>query len=227
VIFDREEFKRDAPLADAKLMKKVTVLCALLALCAGQLSGDTTKDEKKAPPGLQKKGGVPPGQAKKKTEAEEATPATAPAAPAAPVVVNARTPAPASAPAASAAPAPTTAKPATPGQQRATLEANRLAINKATESNPAKHKAALQQIVKQTGVTLEHLKEQDKKFPAASATGLLLGNVVAKKAGVKFSDVIQAREKGKQWDEIARTHNVDVNILVQESSELVQTLRGN
>jgi hypothetical protein len=207
-----------------RLMKKVTILCARLALCAGQLSGDNTKDEKKAPPGLQKKGGVPPGQAKKNTGAEETTPATTPTAPAAPVVVNARTPAPAPAP---AAPAPTTAKPATLGQQRATLEANRLAINKATESNPAKHKAALQQIVKQTGVTLEHLKEQDKKFPAASATGLLLGNVIAKKAGVKFSDVIQAREKGKQWDEIARAHNVDVNVLVQESSELVQTLRGN
>jgi len=207
-------------------MKKVTILCGLLALCTGQLSGDNTKDEKKAPPGLQKKGGVPPGQAKK-TDVEQPTPATAVVAPAAPVVVNARTPAPAPAPAAPAAPAPTAARPATLGQQRATLEANRLAINKATESNPAKHKTALQHIAKQTGVTLEHLKEQDKRFPSASATGLLLGNVIAKKAGVKFSDVIQAREKGKQWDEIARTHNVDFNVLVQESSELVQALRGS
>ena len=204
-------------------MKKLMILCAILGLCTGQLCGDNTKDEKKAPPGLQKKGGVPPGQAKKNTGAEEAAPAPAP------VVVNARTPAPApaTAPAAPvpAASAPTAVKQATLGQQRATLEANRLAINQATESNPAKHKIALQQIVKQTGVTLEHLKEQDKKFPAASATGLLLGNVIAKKAGVKFSDVIQAREKGKQWDEIAKTHNVDFGVLIQESSELVQAVR--
>jgi hypothetical protein len=205
-------------------MKNVTILCAILALCTGPLSADNTKDEKKAPPGLQKKGGVPPGQAKK-ADAEQPAPAAAVAVPA-PVVVNARTPAPAPASVAPVAPAAATVKPATLGQQKATLEANRVAINQAA-SNPARHKIALHQIVKQTGVTLEHLKDQDQRFPAASATGLLLGNVVAKKAGVKFSDVIHLREKGKQWDEIARTHNVDLGVLVQASSELVQALRGN
>ena len=211
-----------------RLMKNITILCTILALSVGQSFGDNPKDEKKTPPGLQKKGGVAPGQAKKNTVTEEATPAAAPAPAAtapAPVVVNARTPAPAPAPTpAPAAITPTATKP-TMAQQRATLDANRVAINKATEGNAAKHKIALQQIAKQTGVALEHLKDQDKRFPVASATGLLLGNVVAKKANIKFSDVMDEREKGKQWHEIARAHNVDFSVLVEESGELAQALR--
>ena len=88
------------------------------------------------------------------------------------------------------------------------------------------HKAALQHISKEAGVPLEHLREQDKNFPEASDTGLLLGNVIAKKAGVKFSDVMQARQKGKNWDEIAKAHKVEVGLLVQKSSELAQALHA-
>ena len=229
-------------------MKKIATLCTVIALCAGHaLSADNDKDEgKKVPPGLQKKGGVPPGQAKKKGQSEEATPAATPApantpapastpaqpnTPAAPA--NTTAPAPATTPAATAPVIPATAKPPTTApkapslaDQRAALETHAHAINQTTKSSPAAHNVALQHISKETGVSLEHLKEQDKSFPAASDTGLLLGNLIAKKSGVKFGDVMKAHQSGKHWDEIAKAHNVDFGLLVQKSSALAQALRA-
>jgi len=224
-------------------MKKLAILCTIFALCTGHtlLADNDKNDGKKVPPGLQKKGGVPPGQAKKKAQSDDATPDASSAPANAPVSAPAATPASAPAPAntttttATPAPAPlvakpaatTPAKPTTLAEQKAALETHARAINQATKSNPLTHKMALAQIAKQTGVTLDHLKEQDTNFPAASDTGLLLGNVIARKANVRFSDVIQARQSGKQWDEIAKAHNVDFGLLVQKSSELAQALRGH
>ncbi len=227
-------------------MKKIATVCTVIALCAGYaLPADNEKEDgKKTPPGLQKKGGVPPGQAKKKGQSDEAAPAAAPApantpaaaaAPAnnvpatAPATANPATPA--AAPAATATPA--VAKPATTpakgptlAEQKAALDKHAHAINQVTKSNLGAHKVALQHISKETGVSLDHLKEQDKSFPTASDTGLLLGNVIAKKANVKFADVIKAHDSGKHWDEIAKAHNVDFALLVQKSSDLAQAVRA-
>ena len=214
------------------IVKKLATVCTIIALCAGYALSADNGETKKAPPGLQKKDGVPPGQAKKKgqagsdgTSSATAAPAPAPAA-TAPAAATATAAAPAPAPAVAKAEA-APAKAVAPAEPKATLESNRLAINQATQSNPAMHKVALQHISKETGVSLEHLREQDKNFPEASDTGLLLGNVIAKKANVKFGDVIHARQNGKQWHEIAKAHNVDVGLLVQKSSQLVQTLRDS
>jgi len=214
-------------------MKKLATLCTIFALCTGHtlLADNDKNDGKKVPPGLQKKGGVPPGQAKKKAQSDDvapdasSTPASVPAPANTATTSTAVTPAPAPIVAKPAATTP--AKTTTLAEQKAALETHARTINQATKSNPLMHKIALQQIVKQTGVTLEHLKEQDTNFPAASDTGLLLGNVIARKANVKFSDVIHARQSGKQWDEIAKAHNVDFGLLVQKSSELAQSLRAN
>jgi len=224
-------------------MKKLMIVSVIVGLCIGQvLAAENEKEEgKKTPPGLQKKGAVPPGQAKKKGQADEAAPTATPA----PASTPAAAPAPASTPTPAAAPAPapaaattvnartpaTTTKPAaTPAklslqEQKALIDVNMRTINQATKSNPAMHKIALQHIAKETGVTLETLKEQDK-IPDATDTALLLGNFIAKQSGAKFRDIYNARENGKHWAEIAKAHNVDVSLVAEKSSHLAQALRA-
>jgi hypothetical protein len=215
-------------------MKKLAIVCTIIGLCTGYaLSAENEKEEgKKAPPGLQKKGGVPPGQAKKKGQADEASPAEAPAA-----VTPANAPASANTPAAPAASAPVAstatakpaaapAKPATLAEQKSVIDNNMRTINQATKSNPAMHKVALQHISKETGIPIEHLREQDKNFPDATDTALLLANVIAKQSGTKFRDIYHARDNGKHWAEIAKAHSVDVALVVQKSAGLAQALRA-
>ncbi len=220
-------------------MKELAILCTVLVFATGYaVSADNDKDEgkgKKVPPGLEKKGGVPPGQAKKRGQSDDTAPATTPA--------GANTPATPASPAAPASPVPAEAaktsptaakvdaknaapKPATLAEQKTALDTHARTINQATKSNPSLQKVALQQISKETGVSVEQLQQQEKNHPEAGANALLLGNLIAKESNTKFGELMRARESGKHWADIAKAHNVDIDALVQKSSRVAQALRS-
>ena len=237
-------------------MKKLATLCTVLVLCTGYaISADNDKEEgkgKKTPPGLEKKGGVPPGQAKKQNKAGESAPESTPAATPAPAATATpvATPTPAAATVPATAPAtvkpatiepaktpstPTalkadpktaTAKPATLAEQKAALEGNTRTINQAIKANPAQEKVALQQISKETGVSLDELKQQEKYHPNVGPNSLLIGNLIAKKSGKRFGELLRIHQGGKPWTDIAKAHNVEIDPLVQKSSRLAQTLHS-
>ena len=232
-------------------MKKLATLYTVIVLCTGHgilADNDKDKDEdkgKKVPPGLEKKGGVPPGQAKKQGQGQaDPTPGSAPAVTAPAPAATPATPSTAAAPAPSvvkpaanepvkataaavkADPKTAPTKPATLAEQKATLDTHARTINQATKSNPTLQKVAFQQISKETGVSVEQLRQQDKNHPDASATSLLLGTLIAKQSGAKFGDLMRAREGGKHWAEIAKARNVEIDPLVKKSAQLAETLRS-
>lgn len=219
-------------------MKRLASIFVLAAFCAGQtfVQADNEKDkDKKVPPGLAKKGGVPPGQAKKEAQSEGTGTAVTIAAPAA----TTTTPAP-SAPAGTtpttaktANPAPTATaptqiepkKPATLAEQKVKLDNYTHAINDATK-RPHLKNIALAQIAKETGLSVDRLEQQDKNHPEIGTSGLLYGNLIAKRSGAKFGDLVEARLKGKHWADIAKAHNVDVGPIIQKASDVSAVVKA-
>jgi hypothetical protein len=221
-------------------MKRLLAICVLAAFCGGQTfvhaDNDKEKDkDKKVPPGLAKKGGVPPGQAKKEAQSEGT--GTTVTAPAPPTATTAPAPsAPASTTPTAAKPAPTTPtataptqtepkKPATLAEQKVKLDNYTHTINDATK-RPHLKNIALAQIAKETGVSVDHLEQQDKNHPEIGTCGLLYGNFIAKHSGAKFGDLVAARLKGKHWAEIATAHNVGVGPMVQKASDVSAVVKA-
>lgn len=224
------------------VMKKFAAICTLIAFCAGQgfVLADNNKDKdkdkgKKVPPGLEKKGGLPPGIAKKQQQGD--TPQTAPAVstPAAPAPAPAAAPAPAVAPAATkpvgtsantpATQTTATKKPATFAEQKAKIDTHMRAINEA-DNRPRLKAIAIQQIAKEAGMKADRIEQQEKNHPGIRTATLLFGNLIAKQSGAEFHDVVTKHMKGMHWGDIARAHKVDVGPLIQKASDVAAVVRA-
>jgi hypothetical protein len=232
------------------LMKKSVAICTLIALCAGQSSvfADKAKEDEKnktktppglakkdtAPPGLEKKDGVPPGLekkdnlppgiAKKQEQSASTSPTTVAVAPApkptepAPVATK-----PAEKPVST--PTPTATQPALTEDQKAKLNNAIRSINDAS-TRPTLKKLALRQIATETGVPFETIEQQEQRHPGIHPASLLLGNLVAKRSGKDFENVIVGRDNEKSWVEIATRHKVPLAPLIQKAQDVAMVVQA-
>ena len=223
------------------MIKKLAIICTLTALCAVSALADNDKDKsKKVPPGLEKKGGLPPGIAKRQGQGDTA-PATAPATTTSTPAAPATTPAPvttttkpvenaaeastAKAPTTQTTPTTTAKKTATFAEQKAKLEAHTKAINDAAE-RPRVKAIAIQQIAKETGMQADRIELQEKNHPGIGTAALLFGNLIAKQSGAKFHDVVEKRMKGASWGDVAKSYNVELGPLIQKASDVAAVARA-
>ncbi len=85
---------------------------------------------------------------------------------------------------------------------------------------------AFQQISKETGIPVATLEQQEKNHPGIGMSALLLANLISKQGNVKFRDVVDEREKGRPWAEIAAWHRVSVAPLIQKASDVSSVVKA-
>jgi hypothetical protein len=218
---------------------KNMILRTLLTTALAVSAFAADNEEKKLPPGLQKKEGkLPPGQAKKRGAGEEqvrtvtntvyvtntVTAAPTPGAPATPT-----TPAVTKAPGTpNSAPAPKT--PAVPAVtpvkvEKADLEKRVKTVNNLADKE-APRRAGLDAISKETGVPLAKLQAQRRENDGIGLAGLTMANVIAGKTGKPAATYIRAHLSGKPWDKIAADNGVSLEELDAKVARVEAAMRN-
>jgi hypothetical protein len=226
-----------------KTFAKILAVSVVSALAFSAAAAD--QDEKKLPPGLQKKEGkLPPGQAKKRGAGEEqvrtvtntvyvtntVTAAPAPSVPGSPKAQEAK-PVPAPTPTTPTAPSAPVAKvpaPATPQPvkvEKADLEKRVKTVNNLADKE-APRRAGLDAISKETGVPLAKLQAQRREHDGIGIAGLTMANVIAGKTGKPAATYIRAHLSGKPWDKIAADNGVKLEELDAKVARVEEAMRN-
>ena len=85
-------------------------------------------------------------------------------------------------------------------------------INAAADK-PGKMNIALQRISTETGVPLENVRGQHKRYTNMGAAGIMIANVLANETKKAPNDFLKARTDGKKWLAQARDNKVSVEKL--------------
>jgi hypothetical protein len=224
---------------------KNMILRTLLTTALAVSAFAADNEEKKLPPGLQKKEGkLPPGQAKKRGAGEEqvrtvtntvyvtntVTAAPTPGAPATPTTpavttVPAVTKAPGT-PNTAPAPKPPVVPAATPVKvEKADLEKRVKTVNNLADKE-APRRAGLDAISKETGVPLAKLQAQRREHDGIGLAGLTMANVIAGKTGKPAATYIRAHLSGKPWDKIATDNGVKLEELDAKVARVEEAMRN-
>jgi hypothetical protein len=219
---------------------KNLILTTLLTTALAVSAFAADNEEKKLPPGLQKKGGLPPGQAKKRGAGGEDQVRTvtntvyitntvpgAPATPTTPAVttVPAVTKAPGT-PNTAPAPKTPTVPVATPVKvEKADLEKRVKTVNNLADKE-APRRAGLDAISKETGVPLAKLQAQRREHDGIGLAGLTMANVIAGKTGKPAGTYIRAHLSGKPWDKIAADNGVKLEELDAKVARVEEAMRN-
>lgn len=182
------------------LRMKTTALFLMLAAVLSLHAAD----EKKLPPGLQKKGKLPPGWEKKvgpeeKKATDAASGATNLPAPATNVARTATN--------VPAAPAP--AKPRAIKEVRSEVTDRIEAINK-MDNRPALRQAGLDAAARELGIDVSVFQRQKREHPDTETAGLIIANELARQTKKRPAVFLSARDQGKRWVEIASEHKADL-----------------
>lgn len=227
-----------------KIFAPTLAVILTTALTISALAAD--QDEKKLPPGLQKKEGkLPPGQAKKRGAGEEqvrtvtntvyvtntVSAAPAPSVPGSPKAQEAKplpapTPTTPTAPSAPVAkvPAPATPAPAVVKVDKDDFEKRLKSVNNLADKE-APRRAGLDAISKETGVPLAKLQSQRRENDNLGLAGLTIANVIAGKTGKPAGTYIRQRENGKAWDKIASENGVSLEELDAKIARVEAAMR--
>jgi len=83
---------------------------------------------------------------------------------------------------------------------------------------------ALQRISTETGVPVENVRSQHKRYPETGTAGLLIANVLANETKKAPSEFLNQHAKGKKWLAIARDNKVSVDKLNERLDRLEKAL---
>jgi hypothetical protein len=89
---------------------------------------------------------------------------------------------------------------------------------------PGMMNIALQRISTETGVPIENVRSQHKRFSTMGAAGIMIANVLANETKKEPSDFLKARTEGKKWLAQARQHKVSVDKLNDRLERLQKAL---
>ena len=92
---------------------------------------------------------------------------------------------------------------------------------------PGKAKVALQRIATETGMPLERVQNQHKKFPDIGIGGLMVANVLANDTRKSPGQFLEQRKSGKKWLAIAKEHKVPVERINQRLDRLEKAIKGD
>lgn len=240
------------------VMKKY-ILCLAIALAHLTTASQSIADEhddspdqkKKVPPGLQKKGGLPPGQAKKraKQEAQNAAPAqpvqapTAPPVtakvpdapkpptpPPAPEVVKPATPEPPQTSTPAVTKTPETTKPAAKVSQEVLVRREKLHRH-VTELDTMAQKAEVRdrlvtRLNLRLDVPLATIEAEQKTYPNVGLGGLMVAHHIARFSKQPADGILANHKSGKSWGEIAGERKVSLNDLIERMQDAKESARN-
>jgi hypothetical protein len=187
----------------------ITFLTLLLAVSALPVHAADKDKEKDLPPGLRKKDKLPPGWEKKQKQGNNDDANGVPPSP------NDATP---------KTEAKTNAPVAKPAELKAALERHFDAINK-LDDKPASRQAGFATISKETGVPLKVIAAQHQAHPKMGTAGLMMGNLIAKKSGKSFHDIMTEANAGKNWHQIAAEYKLNLAEINTQASRIEQAMR--
>jgi hypothetical protein len=222
-----------------KTFAKILAVSVVMSVAYSASAAD--QDEKKLPPGLQKKEGkLPPGQAKKHGAGEEqvrtvtntvyvtntvtVAPAPAPSLPGSPKAQEAK-PQPAPTVPVAKVPVPATSAPAVVKVDKDDFEKRLKSVNNLADKE-APRRAGLDAISKETGVPLAKLQSQRRENDNLGLAGLTIANVIAGKTGKPAGTYIRQRENGKAWDKIASENGVSLEELDAKIARVEAAMRA-
>ena len=92
---------------------------------------------------------------------------------------------------------------------------------------PGMAKVALQRIATETGVSLERVQNQHKKFPEIGVAGLMVANVIGNDTRKNAGDFLAQRQSGKKWLVIAKENKVPVERINDRLQRLEKAIKGD
>jgi hypothetical protein len=92
---------------------------------------------------------------------------------------------------------------------------------------PAKVKVALQRIATETGMPLEQVQNQHKKFPEIGVAGLMVANVLGNDTRKNPGQFLSQRQSGKRWLAIAKENKVPIERINERLERLEKAIKGD
>jgi hypothetical protein len=221
---------------------------------AEESDGNPAQTEKNVPPGLQKKGGLPPGQAKKRAwtgattnasvpstvqarEPEKVTTViTIPETPRPPVVVQPQLPQAPRVPQVPTqvvrvqVPAAPQAPTEPPKYDKDVLERRARVDSHVAELDAMGQQAAVRdriiaRMYRRSEIPISAVEAQEKSHPAVGMGGIFIANQIARHAKVPVEQIYAEHAGGKSWGELANVHKVSAVDLLEKLSEAKASAR--